>query len=218
MLYLKTDIDKKEQFSEIYFLDHRDLPDTFFVNESKSISFLIGNDYQNSRTYYYEVDSSLGNLKEEVFLLPGESVVIDLEINVGDVDWQLNTNFTYSAVDILEDDYEVGLIDSPLSAGSLLPISYEIPGFGKILHSDLVDYSFEKPFNVFESSSYLGKNIRKESYKNITLWFDGENLNSETIKREKVNVIVSKPFIIKFYAEGESQDKILDIYFWYEII
>jgi hypothetical protein len=108
-----------------------------------------------------------------------------------------------------------------------LPISFDVPGFGYTLHTNLSISELEKkPLTKSQEYKRVESNQSFRRAQNVTLFSaDGEVFVSST-KREEIHVITPTPFVVKLYRESSIGDvnpeKEIDVgqrlYFWYEVV
>lgn len=225
VVFMRAEIMSEEGFTELYFGEHRKLPDEMEINDPYDISFTLSNHELETTKYIFEVDSKIEKFKENITLLPGESAVFTLSITPTDKGWELFSNITQgyeNKLDILKDtlvarENEFRLIIDNISH-RYVPTSHQVDRFGYVFHTNLsVDELKEKPFKKYYRYQEVGINRTIYKCQNITVFVENEEIYLSSKQSEAIYLSERSPFIVKAYRYDEDRDKELEIHFWYEV-
>jgi len=225
IVYMKPKIAEREQFSELYFNEHKKLPHRLEINNTYNISFTISNHELDVVEYVYEIDSKVENLRKNITLFPEESAVIRFYFTPNDKGWELDSYFAEdleNKFDVLKDSIIAyrGDLDILLGNKSIgyMPISHNVPGIGMVYHTNISkDELKEKPFNKYYRYEDIGVNKSVYGQQNMTLFVKDDELYLRSHSEESIYFTGREPFIIKLYKEGSEKSSEQDIYFWYEV-
>ena len=224
-VYMRSEIAEREQFSELYFNEHKKLPHRLEINNTYNISFTISNHELGVLEYVYEVDSKIEKFRKNIALFPGEGAVIRFFFTPSDKGWELDSYFAEdleNRFDVLKDAIvayrgEFNIILDNKSTG-YMPISHNITGLGMVYHTNISKEELrEKPFNKYYIYENIGVNKSIYGQQNMTLFVRDDELYLNSYSEESIYLSGREPFIVKLYKEGSGKGTEQDIYFWYEI-
>jgi hypothetical protein len=229
---------EKEGFSELYFEQHRQLPQKIVINKSYEIFVTISNNELERTNYILEIDSKIYNFSKQITLESGEYKTFLMNINAKNNVYDVIFDITQMSTGIINKNNEaiLGKLSNNKiiinSINNYLPITFNIGTFGPVYHINLTyNELLEKPFNKIYEYSNETSDYKTYNFENITIFTKNKtklnttynfNNNQEIFyniqKKEKTLIAIKKPFIIKFYKENSSINNELEIHFWYEII
>lgn len=223
--FMKKEIAMEGSFTELYFTEHKELPEILVINETYDVSFTISNHEVVATDYIYEIDSKIEKFRENISLAPEQEAVITLSITPQDNGWEVESNITEeyrNRLDVIEgvlaevSQYELDIDNR--SVTNYVPISHNVTGFGYIFHTNLsIDGLREKPFNKLYRFEEISANKSVSKVQNITLFVIGDELFLNSHELEVVRILEREPFVVKLYRYDEELGEELDIYFWYEV-
>ena len=222
---------EKEGFSELYFEQHRQLPQKIVINKSYEIFVTISNQELDTTNYILEIDSKIYNFSKQITLESGKYKTFSMNINTLNNIYNLIFDITQTNSGIIN---KKGIINKNKknmnSINNYLPISCNIGTFGPVYHVNLTHNELlKKPFNKYYEYSNQTSNYQTYNSENITIFTKYNTINNlnnddnnkifyNIQKNEKTLITIKNPFIIKFYKENTPINNELEIHFWYEII
>ncbi len=194
-----------EGYTELYLNDNKEVPKQMKIGNSYNISFGFTNHELMETQYNYEAESDALKYTGNVSLEPGESATITLILrpitNSYNFTLDVRTNRT-----------------SALTNSTVTIASFDVNGFGKILHQNLSIEELEvKPFRQFKEETLNGEKTFEHTSINTTLSSKNGTIYTQTIGDEEHSTIIARPFTIKLYKLGGKKDDPQEIHFWYEL-
>jgi len=170
-LYMRHRIMSGEGFTELYFMDHEDLPEVIEVDEAVNVSFTFRNHEGSKKMYVVEVDSPAGKARQTVPLEDEGSLTLTLNITPRNETWMVS-----SRIDRKEQTKRG--VDG--SGFEVIPL--EVEGFGEILQVNTsIEELKREPFTYsYREESYVDyKRVEGSENKSFTIQVLDENQSSQ---------------------------------------
>jgi len=224
IVWMKGVINEREQFNELYFNQHRELPKEMELNKTYSISFTVSNHELRGNNYIYEIVSDIKTQKHNFSLLPEETAIFSVQVTPTNRTWNTHTeiqkhvNFTLDATNLaIYNLPELQIINTTITHTSL---SHNLSGLGEIYHTNLsIEELGEKPFtkmsNQYQYTNNISTNTTTKTILSIldnTLFY--ERSESKTIDTN----FERKPFLVNVYKQNAEKGDEYSVYFWYELL
>jgi hypothetical protein len=205
-LYMSGLINRDQKFSELYFIDHWDIPGDMRENRTYNVTFTVINHEDRETTYVYEVLSEPLNATNELTLGVGESGLITLQVTPLEKTWNITWYVDSTREDIMN-----------TSDNENITTTYEIPSYGEVFHQrTTIAELMKKPLrNYNEISQLIGNNTRQTRI-NQTMTTDGKNIILQTSEKSVERTIAKKPFTIRVLGKTQEGTP-LEIHYWYEV-
>jgi len=232
-LHLRENIRQREHFSALYFSRPDSIPGQVLINSSYNVSFTIVNHEAGVTRYVYEIESDVQRLRGNISLVPGGRAIISLQFTPSEKNWELNMSVSEHVTERLEvlsevvvgRDNEFNVIIDNRSLKSYLPLSYSLPGFGYVFHTNVsVDDLRISPVNKSVQFEMMGMNSSVVRGENVSLYYENESIFLSSTKYEKIFFVEDAPFVVKLVKDvidlggqkdAETEEEM--IYFWYEV-
>jgi hypothetical protein len=205
-LYMRERIMENEGFSELYFLDHQNLPDEMVMGQEYNVSFTFANHEQKTQEYLLVIESKHLNHTRNITLADGQKAEITIGLTPEERTHKVMAHITQTGKTVLSKVRDLGYETRHIS----------LQGLSELHQNLTIQELTENPVTEYVREDRTSGNTTTLLIQNKTYKAEGGNLIFEIVSHETIWEVIPQPFIIALY-KTEKAGQPLQIHFWHEV-